>query len=179
MGDAVDEVAGAVDRVDDPEVLAGEGLGGLVAAAVQLLAEHRVVGERPTDHLDDRALAVEVGLGDHVVGPLVVLVVLDPRRHPASKMPGRDGPADLRGGFGHFHLGLPHGNQPRSPRDAATGRHTASARPPNARHYTAPAPRLPNAAPFLRGESLDFDTMRGIQKKVDATFCGASGLWGD
>ena len=40
MGDLVGEVARAVDRVDDPEVLGGR------VALVRLLAEDRVRGER-------------------------------------------------------------------------------------------------------------------------------------
>ena len=46
VGDAVHEVARAVDRVDDPEVIAGEDRVGDPIAAVQLLAQHGMVGER-------------------------------------------------------------------------------------------------------------------------------------
>jgi hypothetical protein len=60
---AVDEIRGAVQRVDDPaEFVRVDGAG--------LLGEDRVVGVRLVDDVDDRGLGGLVDLGDEVVGAL-------------------------------------------------------------------------------------------------------------
>ena len=61
--EAVHEVGGAVQRVDDPDGVAA-------AAGAALLGEEGVVGVGRADVLDDRALGGAVDLGDEVVAAL-------------------------------------------------------------------------------------------------------------
>ena len=60
LRDAVEEVHGAVDRVDDPADAGGAGL------VVALLAQEPVVGAGVEERPPDQPLGAPVGLGDHV-----------------------------------------------------------------------------------------------------------------
>jgi hypothetical protein len=61
--EAVHEVRGAVERVDDPDHVA-------VARCAAFLGEDRVVGVQPADRLDDVGFGRAVDLGHVVVAPL-------------------------------------------------------------------------------------------------------------
>ena len=62
--DAVGEVDGAVEGVDEPAV------GGAPRVGPAFLGRHRVVRELAPQDGDDRLLGREVGVGDEIVGPL-------------------------------------------------------------------------------------------------------------
>ena len=83
MRNAVDEVGGAVQRVDDPKEVAG---GGRVAA---LLGQDAVARELPEDGLLDGLLGLAVDAGDKVILPLAFDVAGFQVAEPASNHVGR------------------------------------------------------------------------------------------
>ena len=94
MRDAVHEVACAVDRIDDPEVFAGEECAGGAIAAVQLLAQNRMIWKCLANHRDDRPFGLEIGLGDEVVARgLAGRRLLGEDRRPGAEKPRGDRPA--------------------------------------------------------------------------------------
>ena len=85
--DAVGEVLRAVDRVHDPDAVPG--------ALAVLLAGHGVGGEPGGDHLADRGLDLEVGLGDGREVRLLPHLELA-RGNTTSRSPPRDRRARAR-----------------------------------------------------------------------------------
>jgi hypothetical protein len=61
--EAVQEVGGAVERVDDPQPVA-------LAVGAAFLGQHRVVRVRLADGVHDLGLGAAVHVGDEVVAPL-------------------------------------------------------------------------------------------------------------
>ncbi len=69
LGKAVDEIGGAVERIDHPQVIGAFALAGQFAA---FLGEDAVVRVRLADDVDDACLGGLVHLGDEVVGLLAI-----------------------------------------------------------------------------------------------------------
>jgi hypothetical protein len=70
-GEAVDVVAGAVERIDMPAKTAGIPRPAMAVVVDRFLADEAVVGESLEDDSPDLALRGDIGLGDEVARPLV------------------------------------------------------------------------------------------------------------
>jgi hypothetical protein len=86
---AVDEVGGAVERIDDPDIVAVLG----AARRARFLGEDAVPGIGAEQHVDDRGLGGVVDLGDEIVRRLSVdLQPVEVERGPVDDRPRRRAP---------------------------------------------------------------------------------------